>query len=384
MAQQQQQRTPPLIPVSPSTRPRSDSTIVVPEAPLVPVSPLAVDIGGSLTKIVYWRPPNPPKLPEYINKEPGLENVTNFTLKPDPSLNVYLPPKGMLKFLKFPTVDAEKFVDFVKATKLHEQYGCFAEVNATGGGAFKYAPLVEQKLEIMLCPKDEMRCLIKGLTFLLENADNEIFEFYSPSDAGWPTKRFISTRDQDLFPFLITNIGSGVSILKVTAEGAQRISGSALGGATFWSLVKLLTRFRNFETTLSLILTDGDNKNVDLLVSDFYSADKTPAALKPSVIASSLGKVQRHDFDPHTAKDEDIVRSLLYMIADNIAQIAFLNAKLHHVKSVFFTGGFVMDNPIVWKAITWGVHFWSKGEMKAFFVRHDGYLGALGALLSSM
>ena len=37
-------------------------------------SPAAVDIGGSLIKIVYWNPPNPPKLPTYIM----LENQPNF------------------------------------------------------------------------------------------------------------------------------------------------------------------------------------------------------------------------------------------------------------------------------------------------------------------
>lgn len=37
-------------------------------------TPAAVDIGGSLIKIVYWNPPNPPKLPTYIT----LENQPNF------------------------------------------------------------------------------------------------------------------------------------------------------------------------------------------------------------------------------------------------------------------------------------------------------------------
>lgn len=40
-----------------------------------------------------------------------------------------------------------------------------------------------------------------------------------------------------------------------------------------------------------------------------------------------------------------------------------------------------MDNPSVWETVTWAINFWSKGCMKALFLRHDGYLGAVGALL---
>lgn len=31
--------------------------------------------------------------------------------------------------------------------------------------------------------------------------------------------------------------------------------------------------------------------------------------------------------------------------------------------------------------ISFGVKFWSKGEMTAMFMKHDGYLGALGAIM---
>ena len=58
------------------------------------------------------------------------------------------------------------------------------------------------------------------------------------------------------------NIGSGVSLLKVDSETAsERISGSSLGGGTFWGLCRLLTRVKNFDEMLELSMR-GDNSKV--------------------------------------------------------------------------------------------------------------------------
>lgn len=33
------------------------------------------------------------------------------------------------------------------------------------------------------------------------------------------------------------------------------------------------------------------------------------------------------------------------------------------------------------KTLSFAVNYWSKGEMKAYFLRHEGYLGAVGAFV---
>jgi len=87
---------------------------------------------------------------------------------------------------------------------------------------------------------------------------------------------------------MVVNVGSGISILKVTGpESFQRVSGTALGGGTFWGLVRLLTKITSFEEVLRCCMPGGagDNKNVDLLVSDLYGTEKYK--LTENVIASS-------------------------------------------------------------------------------------------------
>ena len=68
--------------------------------------------------------------------------------------------------------------------------------------------------------------------------------------------------DSDLYPYLLVNIGSGVSMLKVSGDGKfERVSGSSLGGGTFWGLCRLLTKCRGFDEMLELS-AKGDNSKV--------------------------------------------------------------------------------------------------------------------------
>jgi pantothenate kinase len=82
-------------------------------------------------------------------------------------------------------------------------------------------------------------------------------------------------------------------------------------------------------------------------------------------------------------RSDDIVKSLLFLIANNIAQIGYLNARIFGVKRIFFSGGFLQENSYIWSRFSYSVEFWSKGQMDAMFLRHNSYLGALGALLEA-
>ena len=69
--------------------------------------------------------------------------------------------------------------------------------------------------------EDEMECLIKGCNFLLKNIPDEAFIFQR---RGNPDYHFQSSEADAIFPYLLVNIGSGVSILKVCrALSAQHV-----------------------------------------------------------------------------------------------------------------------------------------------------------------
>ena len=103
---------------------------------------------------------------------------------------------------------------------------------------------------------------------------------------------FAETR-ADIYPYLLVNIGSGVSMIKVSGPRTyQRVGGTSLGGGTLWGLLSLLTGARTFDEMLSMA-EKGDNTKVDMLVGDIYGTDYGKIGLKSSTIASSFGKVFR-------------------------------------------------------------------------------------------
>lgn len=67
------------------------------------------------------------------------------------------------------------------------------------------------------------------------------------------------------------------------------------------------------------------------------------------------------------------------MLCINIAHIATLNAKLHGLKRIVFSGSFITQ--YAEKEINFGVEFYSNKEIECIFMRHDSFLGSIGAML---
>ena len=423
---------------------------------------IAIDCGGTRCKVVcFHRAGIDAGFPEFVTVDEGprvpvLEHVNSVS---------------PLQYLTLPTRRLPEWLDWCRDNKTLELYENIDKIYATGGGAFKYRTALQEKLSVALEPLSEMGTLVDGLNLLLTLAPaGEVFE-YSPK-----TKQKQPPPPEALaspYPYLIVSVGSGVSIIKVTGEGVwERVSGSCIGGGTFWGLSKLLTEVRTWDELEDVRQVEGqtgDNANVDLLVGDIYGKRCTAAlGLSETVIASSFGKAgvcssEESDVGPRSPRKRnggvngggatapaasaaaptadapscvpslecganarrkkfrkkkgqasgvaepaspaggggsggassgsnsgrkaeqyhapDVCRSLLLMVANNIGQIAHLNAKIHGVSSIYFTGGFTHDNPYVWSKLSYAINFWSKGEMRARFLEHDGYLGALGALV---
>ncbi|TPX30562.1 pantothenate kinase [Synchytrium microbalum] len=319
------------------------------------VAQIAVDIGGSLAKVVWFsRAPNT--------------------------------PGGRLNFNKFQTEDIEQCIAFIAKVLDEDEDGSMPRsrrvIKATGGGAHKYYDLFQERLGVTVQKEDEMECLITGLNFMVRQISYEVFTY----DERRTEPLNYEDTPRELFPYMLVNIGSGVSILKVTSEETyERISGTSLGGGTLWGLLALITNGTSYDEMLELS-KQGDNKNVDMLVGDIYGGDYPKIGLKATTIASSFGKVfkatpeERKSFKP-----EDISRSLLYMVSNNIGQIAYLNAQAHGLQRIYFSGFFIRGHPITMNTLrlestTLRLSF-NRGKMKALFCRHEGYLGSVGAFL---
>ena len=76
---------------------------------------------------------------------------------------------------------------------------------------------------------------------------------------------------------------------------------------------------------------------------------------------------------------KELLKAVRYH-SNNIGQIAYLNAKQHGLKRIYFGGFFIRGHPITMNTLSYAIDFWSGGEMKALFLRHEGHLGATGAV----
>lgn len=348
------------------------------------ISHLALDIGGSLIKLIYFSRHEDhlvdDKRKKTLKERLGLSNGSRRSY---PILG------GRLHFVKFETRKINECLDFIHSKQLHrggiDPRGWSSEapnndnavIKATGGGAYRFTDLFKERLGVSLDKEDEMDCLVAGADFLLKAIRHEAFTHMEGQ------KEFVQIDQNDLFPYLLVNIGSGVSMIKVDGDGSfQRVSGTNVGGGTYWGLGKLLTKCKSFDELLELSQR-GDNKVIDMLVGDIYGGmDYSKIGLSASTIASSFGKTISENKELEDYSPEDISLSLLRMISYNIGQIAYLNALRFGLKRIFFGGFFIRGHAYTMDTISFAVHFWSQGAAKAMFLRHEGFLGALGAFMS--
>jgi pantothenate kinase len=280
---------------------------------------------------------------------------------------------GTIGFYHFPSSDILSFMDTAVQKKLVDKFSLRV---ATGGGAFKYSDDLVSKFRVSLTKFDEMSSLLKGLDFLFQHVPNECFS----------VSKGVSQSVTMKYPFLLVNIGTGVSILRVdSAQSFERVSGSAIGGGTFLGFCQVLLSNSKltFEEAMDLA-SKGDYKTVDTLVSDIYGGDYKEINLKGSTIASSLGKACRLTPNPQECKignNKDLASSVLHMVAANTGQLALMTAKTLKLERIVFAGNFLRHNETSRNFLSKSIQHWSNETMQALFLTHEGFCGSLGALL---
>jgi len=289
------------------------------------------------------------------------------------------------------------------------------QIMATGGGSHRFYELFMGQLQVDVQREDEMECLIEGLKFITMIPD-EVYYFSdeliqsvshptapssspkvtvsSNSSSSAPLERpspdppkygvtFESNPTPQL-PCLLVNIGSGVSIIKVDEDGRfERVSGTSLGGGTLWGLLSLLTPATSFDEMLAFS-ERGDISTVDMLVGDIYGQDYSKLGLKSTMIASSFGKVFKKGGEKGKFSAEDISKSLLYAVSNNIGQIAYMNAEKYNLDRIYFGGCFIRGHAATIATLSYAIRFWSKGTKRALFLRHEGFLGSIGAWIRNI
>ncbi|KAG6946709.1 hypothetical protein JG688_00015894 [Phytophthora aleatoria] len=360
-----------------------------------------LDIGGTLAKIVYFERHeagnDTRKRPRSASLDVAAGEMNEFlrehhsfgsTGVQDVRLRIHSKTlNGIFHFVRFESNKTRDAIEFITSNGINQSLRILP---CTGGGAHKYGHAFNEIAGIELEKYDEIDCTILGLHLLLTTLPDEVYTFEVVdfnSLAASRVKTIRTDTEEDVYPYLvrriITNllvsIGSGVSVLYVKGPGNyERVSGSSIGGGTYWGLCRLMTHCDTYDEALDLCV-HGSNKSVDMSVGDIYGGAYDKFKLPASTVASSFGKMI--SVSRESVSDADLARSLLVMITQNIGQVAFLNATLYKTKNIFFVGNFLRHNKISSRTLAYAINFWSNGAMEARFCKHEGYFGALGAFL---
>ncbi|KAL1122791.1 hypothetical protein AAG570_003117 [Ranatra chinensis] len=336
-----------------------------------------MDIGGTLTKLVYFEPKD--ITPDEANEEVEvLRNIRRYLTKNSAygstgHRDTHLQMddveiggrRGIIHFIRFPTSEMPNFLALAKSKGMAT---LITTVCATGGGAYKFEENFANEVNMKLAKYDELDSLIRGMLYVEMNNPMECYYWSNPIEYESCQKERYDFSDP--YPFLIVNIGSGVSVLAVYGESSyKRISGTSLGGGTFLGLCCLLTGCNTFEEAIELA-TKGDNTKVDKLVKDIYGGDYDRFGLPGDLVASSFGHMNSSSKRNEVSK-EDLARATLVTITNNIGSIARMCALNEKINKVVFVGNFLRVNPISMKLLAYAMEYWSKGTLKALFLEHE-------------
>ncbi|XP_057714831.1 pantothenate kinase 2, mitochondrial [Corythoichthys intestinalis] len=376
--------------LAPDATPRLRSDSVKKSRPPFPW--FGMDIGGTLVKLVYFEPRD-------ITAEEEQEEVENLK-----SIRRYLTSNtaygaagvrdvhlelrdltlcgrtGSLHFIRFPTHDLPAFLQMGRQKHFSSLH---TGLCATGGGAYKFEADFRTMADLQLHKLDELDCLIRGVLYLdaavsAGPSECECYYFENPAEPDRCVRRPYALENP--YPLLLVNIGSGVSILAVYSHDRyKRVTGTSLGGGTFLGLCCLLTGCSTFEEALEMA-SRGESTRADKLVRDIYGGDYERFGLPGWAVASSFGNMVSKEKREAVSK-EDLARATLVTITNNIGSITRMCALNENIERVVFVGNFLRVNTLSMKLLAYAMDYWSKGQLKALFLRHEGYFGAVGALL---
>lgn len=345
-----------------------------------------IDVGGSLVKVVFFDPKEATseelvtlkRIRRYLksSKPYGATGKRDAHLEmPNCLINRRW---GSLHFIRFATSEMPEFLAMAQSKRFADTVNTIC---ATGGGACKFEEALRNNLGIRLHKTDELDSIIYGIHYIDKyNSERECYFLEEPLDDEKCVK--VPYDFSRPYPYLVVNIGSGVSILAVySSTSYSRISGSSIGGGTFLGLCCLLTQCETFDEAIQLAKA-GSSTKIDKLVKDIYGGDYPKFNLSGDTVASNFGHMNLAE-KRKQVKREDLARALLEMVTINIGSIARMCAVNEGIDRVVFIGNFLRVNQLSMKLLSYAVNYWSKGAIKALFLEHEGYFGAVGCFVES-
>ena len=315
---------------------------------------IGFDFGGSLIKISILIEPTLKEKEEIINfiKEhiTGRFHLENSKIE---YINFIILKTNRQKFFKF----LKKYCKCIKEKII---YG-------TGGGSRSFQKEIEKNLPNKIFSfKNEFLAIINGIKKFHLFFKDFVFKINPENNK----KVYLNIKDQ--FPFLLTNLGTGISMNYVTETSSKYCSGTSLGGGTFIGFVK------QFYPKISYKEIVGKIKNY---IEEFGMDYQFENFLKDSFNKKIESKVEKcEDNEKYVMK---LIYSFYLRILNNIALLSFNCAKIKKCDNIVFIGNFLKDHAfskIILNNIINKLNSFHKVNKTPIFLEIDGFLGSFTCL----
>lgn len=198
--------------------------------------------------------------------------------------------------------------------------------------------------------------------------------------------------EKEVFPCILTMLGSGGGIIKVEKTGFKVMDGMTRCGRMFLGLGSILLGCKSFDELVDLA-AQGKDENVTVIAKHLKADDAESdiySMMPDEMVLYCFGHAVGRNLDDF--RKEDIGAALLSTIAQDLAQSLHLNALCLQTKTVFCCGSFVGRSQLVRDAIeryftlrTSLDRLYNKRQFtQLYFLRYGGYLGVIGSLIRNL
>jgi type II pantothenate kinase len=246
-------------------------------------SRFGADVGGTLAKIVCVDAQSVDAEDQkwQVRKSSWLKSLEDKACK-DTNLSFHSAELGgLVRFMRLPTRCMETCSEDIENVEPNVDGNDSKQsetIVVAGGFAKKLQDLFISK-GVTVRSQCEISALVRGLCFCAREVPDQCFVLRPGVGDKLSSDRWLNATREPIaggglnFPFLICNIGTGVSLVKVEGENKfSRVGGTALGGGTFLGLCRLVTGVESFDEALELA-EGGDERKANMTVGDIVGGD---------------------------------------------------------------------------------------------------------------
>ncbi|KAJ1612872.1 pantothenate kinase 4-like protein [Cryptosporidium canis] len=260
----------------------------------------------------------------------------------------------------------------ITLTASDSQEGFYILRDSLGSGQDKLEFVIRERLD----PFDPVKLLVSHFEledflerYAFKSAMVKTLSLFDCLDEQEPVQVHGVAEKTDLSHFVHINIGKSYTefLHFVGDSDSKRVGGIEIGEYTFWGLAKILDLKVESMEDIDRAISVGNIENCDLIVKDIYGQSYPEINLEADSVASSLGKLQFTNNDQRRLAQEDLIKSIVILLTNQLVQKGMLHSKILQENNIVISG-FVSGSPKIMAAIhnTFQAH---SEDFNVFFIK---------------